>query len=653
MLESQVKRHVEELVSSAGTPSDGSIPSVSVDLSDRYIGTKGCRALCEALRLVGDDQVLIHSLNLAGNNIHSEGLIDLSNAIRSSPPLRHIRELILDWNPLGEASAHCFESLLSSLSAAPDLNILSMQECQIPSAGAQAIASTLLTHSRSLRQLNLSHNALGPSGGEVLAVALEHSGCHTITSVKLTGNSVPFAIQQAITRVTERNEGMTSACLNVCRKSDGNTSLISKTMALSLPAAVAAASITDMSPTSGCRCVSCVAQEQLVRAEESHQSEVHHLQEELDALRRGVADRDKRIHEMSEHHAEQLSRQVATTDKRLSEASTRYEGELEAIKGHMTGLQKELTNSKDRCGELMKELESARKDLRTAETEKQKHQHAREQLDRELADKHQQLMERAAELADARRRLGDELSQLKAELGRERQSIHDKDAAMEDFHRQVQALKALVEEAEACRKRKEIEFENTLSSERSKRDVVRRELEQAKETFAAEKLHLLTRSSELEGSLREAESKLSVAEQRGESREKELRAAHEKVNSMRESMVILEAEAKESTQKAENELRKASRLEREKEVVEAKLSTMSTVLAETRRAGEALQHELEQSQQEHATISAKKQEEIRSLQMKLDAAQKTLGETSKVLQGMRDLHRQSAELMTTLPMPSS
>ncbi|KAF4738369.1 hypothetical protein FOZ62_023837, partial [Perkinsus olseni] len=248
MLESQVKRHVEELVSSAGTPSDGSTPSVSVDLSDRYIGTKGCRALCEALRLIGDDQVLIHSLNLAGNNIHSEGLIDLSNAIRSSPPLRHIRELILDWNPLGEASAHCFESLLSSLSVAPDLNILSMQECQIPSAGAQAIASTLLTHSRSLRQLNLSHNSLGPIGGEVLAAALEHSGCHTITSVKLTGNSVPFAIQQAITRVTERNEGMTSACLNVCHKSNGNPSFISKTMALSLPAAVAAASITDMSP---------------------------------------------------------------------------------------------------------------------------------------------------------------------------------------------------------------------------------------------------------------------------------------------------------------------------------------------------------------------------------------------------------------------
>ncbi|KAF4698492.1 hypothetical protein FOZ62_008991, partial [Perkinsus olseni] len=267
-----------------------------------------------------------------------------------------------------------------------------------------------------------------------------------------------FAIQQAITRVTERNEGMTSACLNVCRKSDGNPSLISKTMALSLPAAVAAASITAMSPSkrsilldrsersddgspfrtrqhgddlspapavaSGCRCVSCVAQEQLVRAEESHQSEVHHLHEELDALRRGVADRDKRIHEMSEHHAEQLSRQVAATDKRLSEASTRYEGELEAIKGQTIGLQKELTNSKERCGELMKELESARKDLRTAETEKQKHQHAREQLDRELVDKHQQLMERAAELADARRRLGDELSQLKAELGRERQSIH-------------------------------------------------------------------------------------------------------------------------------------------------------------------------------------------------------------------------------------
>lgn len=51
--------------------------------------------------------MLIHSLNLAGNNIHSEGLIDLGNAIRSSQALRHVKEIVLDWNPLGEASPQC------------------------------------------------------------------------------------------------------------------------------------------------------------------------------------------------------------------------------------------------------------------------------------------------------------------------------------------------------------------------------------------------------------------------------------------------------------------------------------------------------------------------------------------------------------------
>ncbi|KAF4676200.1 hypothetical protein FOL47_006591 [Perkinsus chesapeaki] len=692
MLESQVKRHVEELVSSAGTPSDGSIPSIALDLSDRYIGTKGCKALCEALRRVEDNQVLIHSVNLAGNNIQSEGLIDLSNAIRSSPALRHVKELILDWNPLGEASGHCFESLLSSLSVAQDLSTLSMQECQIPPAGAQAIASTLLTHSRSLRHLNLSHNSLGSSGGEVLAVALEHSGCHTITSVQLTGNSIPSAIQQAIGKVLQRNERMSrgalngrfpfeGACLATCQRSTMSSSFTTKNMALSLPAAISGV-LADMSPSkrsnmrgddgspwrtrqsgggdisptsalaNGCKCVSCVAQEQMIRAEESHHAEVSHLQEELEALRRAVSDRDKRVHEMGENHAEQLSRQVALTDKRLAEASTRYENDLEAAKCRTVEVQKEAVGWKTRYEELLQEVEQARKGLRTAETEKQNHQHAREQLDRELADKHQQLMEKTSELADTRRRLGDELAHLKAELSRDKQSLLDKEAAIEDGHRQIQALKVTVEELEASKKRRETEFENTLSAERSKRDVVRRELEQAKETFAAERLHLLTRTSEMESSLRAIESKLTLAEQRCDSKDKELKVAHDKINSMKEDMIVLEAKVKESLEKAESEQRKASRLEREKEVAEAKLSTMSTVLAETRRTSEALQHELEGCQQDNATTSARKQEEIRTLQMKLDTTKKALSETNKILHRMRDIHKQSAELMTGLPVTS-
>ncbi|EER05167.1 hypothetical protein Pmar_PMAR008276 [Perkinsus marinus ATCC 50983] len=49
-------------------------------------------------------------------------------------------------------------------------------------------------------------------------------------------------------------------------------------------------------------------------------------------------------------------------------------------------------------------------------------------------------------------------------------------------------------------------------------------------------------------------------------------------------------------------------------------------------------------------MSAKKQEEIRALQIKLETTQKALEETRKVLQTMRDLHRQSNELMGTLSL---
>ncbi|EEQ98106.1 conserved hypothetical protein [Perkinsus marinus ATCC 50983] len=369
--------------------------------ADRYIGTKGCRALCEALRHIGNDKMLIHSLNLAGNNIHSEGLVYLGNAIRSSQALRHVKEIVLDWNPLGEASPQCFESLLSSLSVAPDLSILSMQECQISPAGAEAIASTLLTHSRSLRHLNLSHNALGPTGGEVLASALNNSGCHTLTTVKLTGNSIPFAIQQGITQVTDRNERMTSRG-HTCQRLVSRGTLVHSGM-LPLP-------------------------------------KVARLQQELEALERGVADKEKRIHAMNEQHAEQLNRQMTTTDKRLSEASIRYEKELGDMKDNMAGLQKELAASNERCAELMMETEQVRKEMRKAETDMQDHKHAREQLEREVADKHRELMERSAELAATRRRAGEEMSQLRTELGRERQALHDKEAAVENYQREMNAL---------------------------------------------------------------------------------------------------------------------------------------------------------------------------------------------------------------------
>lgn len=77
MLESQVRRYIEELVSSsAGTPNDGSISSVAIDLSDRYIGTKGCRALCEALRQIGNDKVT----DIVVMEVGSALLIDIVDA---------------------------------------------------------------------------------------------------------------------------------------------------------------------------------------------------------------------------------------------------------------------------------------------------------------------------------------------------------------------------------------------------------------------------------------------------------------------------------------------------------------------------------------------------------------------------------------------
>nr|XP_049616941.1 NACHT, LRR and PYD domains-containing protein 3 isoform X29 [Syngnathus scovelli] len=139
-----------------------------LDLSDNYLGDDGLEALAAGL---ANPQCTLQVLNLMTGDLRKKSCEALASVLSSS---RTLRELDLSDNDLGDDG---LEALAAGL-AKPQctLQVLKLNSCKLSKKSCEALAS-VLSSSRTLRELDLSWNDLGDDGLEALAAGLAKPQC--------------------------------------------------------------------------------------------------------------------------------------------------------------------------------------------------------------------------------------------------------------------------------------------------------------------------------------------------------------------------------------------------------------------------------------------------------------------------------------------
>jgi Ran GTPase-activating protein (RanGAP) involved in mRNA processing and transport len=115
------------------------------------------------------------SLNLAGNDITEDAVEPLLECLKCHTKLE---ELILDDNELEDGGAQALAEFLDGdATVLPRLKILSLCSAEMHSSGAKAIARAIAGGERSVKQVRLNGNAIGPKGlAELREVLGERNG---------------------------------------------------------------------------------------------------------------------------------------------------------------------------------------------------------------------------------------------------------------------------------------------------------------------------------------------------------------------------------------------------------------------------------------------------------------------------------------------
>ncbi|XP_030644250.1 tonsoku-like protein [Chanos chanos] len=124
-------------------------------------------------------------LDISANRITGEGLKKAADSLegRSQPAFPCLEELNMSMNPLGDGWSQALASVLSSC---PLLAALSLQACGITARFLQQhrlLLASALTGTGHLRSVNLSHNALGSTGFELVVKTLP---LHCLTHLHLS-----------------------------------------------------------------------------------------------------------------------------------------------------------------------------------------------------------------------------------------------------------------------------------------------------------------------------------------------------------------------------------------------------------------------------------------------------------------------------------
>ncbi|EAR96924.1 hypothetical protein TTHERM_00194160 (macronuclear) [Tetrahymena thermophila SB210] len=165
-----------------------------INLADQYIGNEGSRILANFL--MQNQQVQV--LELKGNNIGVDGLIDIIEALRSNDV---IKILSLEWNNIGQ-DIRGLESLGAFLLQNKSLQHLSLAQNKIVGDDIEMIANAL-RNNKTLLSLDLRWNQLGPRGANLLKSAIMNN--QTLIYLDIGGNNINEDLQDALDKIILEN----------------------------------------------------------------------------------------------------------------------------------------------------------------------------------------------------------------------------------------------------------------------------------------------------------------------------------------------------------------------------------------------------------------------------------------------------------------
>ncbi|OWZ22681.1 hypothetical protein PHMEG_0002561 [Phytophthora megakarya] len=152
-----------------------------LDLSDNTFKTKGGEAIAAAVKNMPN----LVEINLRDAAIEDDGLVAIAQALREGGPAKGLTALDVSGNDLTPESMSALGHMLRVSSA---LRVLQMEENEIGSKGAKAIAKALKVGSPVLEKVVANVNEIGASGALALVKAVVEK--KTFVKLDIDGNQI-------------------------------------------------------------------------------------------------------------------------------------------------------------------------------------------------------------------------------------------------------------------------------------------------------------------------------------------------------------------------------------------------------------------------------------------------------------------------------
>ncbi|CAD8170594.1 unnamed protein product [Paramecium pentaurelia] len=188
-------------------------PTGRITLNDMYIGDMGAKLVADTIKNYPN----IGILDLKGNNIGSNGFIDIFQALKTNISLR---TLTLQWNQIcANNNLKALELLYQVMSINKSITHIDLQNNRLNTTCAGLLAN-IIRNNPQLRTLDLRWNELGNQGVRLLIPAVAANGY--ILSIEIQGNgAIEDSIRELNSVLKQNKENVNMAGMQDPGRSQG------------------------------------------------------------------------------------------------------------------------------------------------------------------------------------------------------------------------------------------------------------------------------------------------------------------------------------------------------------------------------------------------------------------------------------------------